>query len=40
LLLHRKERIYQCMPKDDESPLAQAWEDIALKLVDGDMSFS
>jgi len=40
LLLHKKERIYQCMPKDDNSPLAQAWEDIALKLVDGDMAFS
>ena len=40
LLLHKKERIYQCMPKDDESPLAQAWEDITMKLVDGDMAFS
>ncbi|MBL7161826.1 MAG: hypothetical protein ISS57_04410 [Anaerolineales bacterium] len=40
LLLHKKERIYQCMPKDEDSPLAQAWEDITLKLVDGDMAFS
>lgn len=40
LLLHKKERIYQCMPKDGESPLAQAWEEITLKLVDGDMAFS
>ncbi len=40
LLLHKKVRIYQCMPKDDDSPLAQAWEEIALKLVDGDMAFS
>ncbi|MBM3144315.1 MAG: GNAT family N-acetyltransferase [Chloroflexi bacterium] len=40
LLLHKKERIYQCMPKDDDSPLAQAWEVLTLKLVDGDMAFS
>ncbi len=40
LLLHKKERIYQCMPKDEHSPLAQAWEEINLKLVDGDMAFS
>lgn len=40
LLLHKKERIYQCMPKGENSPLAEAWEDIALKLVDGDMAFS
>ncbi len=40
LLLHKKERIYQCKPRDDHSPLAQCWEDITLKLVDGDMAFS
>ncbi len=40
ILLNRKERIYQCMPKKEPSPLAQAWEHIALRLVDGDMSFS
>ncbi|MBC8506014.1 MAG: GNAT family N-acetyltransferase [Anaerolineales bacterium] len=40
ILLNKKTRIYQCMPKDDHSPLAQAWEDITLKLVDGDMAFS
>ncbi len=40
LLLHQKERIYQCMPKAEDSPLAHAWEDLAFKLVDGDMAFS
>lgn len=40
ILLHRKERIYQCMPKEKNSPLAQSWEQIALRLVDGDMAFS
>ena len=40
LLLHSKARIYQCMPKADDSPLAQAWEDLVFKLVDGDMAFS
>ncbi len=40
ILLHKKERIYQCMPKSEDSPLAQAWEEMALKLVDGDMAFS
>jgi GNAT superfamily N-acetyltransferase len=40
MLLHKKERIYQCMPSGDDSPLAEAWEDIHLKLVDGDMAFS
>jgi GNAT superfamily N-acetyltransferase len=40
ILLHKKERIYQCMPSSDDSPLAEAWENIHLKLVDGDMAFS
>lgn len=40
LLLHRKKRIYQCMPADEDSPLAQAWDDISLHLSDGDMAFS
>ncbi|MBU1660248.1 MAG: GNAT family N-acetyltransferase [Chloroflexi bacterium] len=40
LLLHEKKRIYQCMPKADDSPLAQAWQDITLHLYDGDMAFS
>jgi hypothetical protein len=40
LLLHRKQRIYQAMPKDEDSPLAQAWEEIELNLCDGDMAFS
>lgn len=40
ILLHSKTRIYQCMPKANDSPLAQAWDDLAFKLVDGDMAFS
>lgn len=40
ILLHKKERIYQCKPRDGLSPLAQAWDDIELQLVDGDMAFS
>ncbi len=40
LLLHEKKRIYQCMPKTEDSPLAQTWSDITLHLYDGDMAFS
>jgi hypothetical protein len=40
ILLQRKERIYQCMPKDADSPLAQLWAEMALHLWDGDMAFS
>jgi GNAT superfamily N-acetyltransferase len=40
LLLQQKERIYQCMPKSDDSPLAKLWPDITLHLFDGDMAFS
>ncbi len=40
LLLQSKERIYQCMPKAEDSPLAQLWEEISLHLWDGDMAFS
>ena len=40
LLLLRRERIYQCMPKSQDSPLAQAWERITLTFSDGDMPFS
>ncbi len=40
VLLQPKERIYQCMPKSDESPLAQLWQEISLHLWDGDMAFS
>jgi len=40
ILLHQKERVYQCMPMGEDSPLAEAWDDIQLKLVDGDMAFS
>lgn len=39
-LLQPKERIYQCMPKSDDSPLAQVWDQINLHLWDGDMAFS
>jgi hypothetical protein len=40
ILLQPKERIYQCMPQSDDSPLAQLWEEISLHLWDGDMAFS
>ncbi|HBX71211.1 MAG TPA: hypothetical protein DEH25_18005 [Chloroflexi bacterium] len=40
MLLQRKERIYQCMPKAEDSPLAQLWEEITFHLYDGDMAFS
>ncbi len=40
VLLHEKERVYQCHPKDAKSPLAKAWPQIDFKLADGDMPFS
>jgi GNAT superfamily N-acetyltransferase len=40
VLLQPKERIYQCMPKSDDSPLALLWQEINFHLWDGDMSFS
>ena len=40
LLLLRRERIYQCMPRSQDSPLAQAWERITFTFGDGDMPFS
>ncbi|MBN1665609.1 MAG: GNAT family N-acetyltransferase [Anaerolineales bacterium] len=40
LLLQPKERIYQAMPRAEDSPLAELWQQIELKLVDGDMAFS
>jgi hypothetical protein len=40
VLLQPKERIYQCMPKNEDSPLAKLWPEISLHLWDGDMAFS
>jgi hypothetical protein len=40
LLLHKKQRIYQCHPKDDHSPLGQWWQEIELNYCDGDMPFT
>lgn len=40
LLLQEKKRIYQCHPKADDSPLANAWEELTRHLYDGDMAFS
>jgi len=40
ILLHGKERIYQCFPSSEDSPLAKAWDDIEFHLYDGDMAFS
>jgi GNAT superfamily N-acetyltransferase len=39
-LLHRKFRVTQCRPKDDQSPLARAWPGLRLNYCDGDMAFS
>ena len=39
VLLQPKERIYQCMPMSDNSPLARLWEHIDFHLWDGDMAF-
>jgi GNAT superfamily N-acetyltransferase len=40
ILLLRRERIYQCMPRSQGSPLAHAWESITFTFSDGDMPFS
>jgi hypothetical protein len=40
VLLQSKERIYQCMPKSIDSPLARLWFEISFHLWDGDMAFS
>ncbi len=40
VLLHEKERVYQCHPKSSDSPLARAWPELEFKLADGDMPFS
>jgi hypothetical protein len=40
LLLHRKQRIYQCFPGSPESPLARAWPELEFHYWDGDMAFS
>jgi GNAT superfamily N-acetyltransferase len=40
LLLTQHERIYQCYPQAEDSPLAQAWDSLEFRYSDGDMSFS
>ena len=40
VLLHKKFRITQCHPKDDQSPLSKAWPKMQLNYCDGDMAFS
>jgi hypothetical protein len=40
LLLHKKQRVYQCHPKDDNSPLGENWQEIELNYCDGDMPFT
>lgn len=40
VLLHRKQRIYQCYPAGPESPLARAWPELVFHYCDGDMAFS
>jgi GNAT superfamily N-acetyltransferase len=40
LLLEARQRIYQCYPKAEDSPLALAWKEIRFEYSDGDMPFS
>jgi GNAT superfamily N-acetyltransferase len=40
LLLQRRERIYQCLPKEPGSALSLAWPEIHFSYSDGDMPFS
>jgi GNAT superfamily N-acetyltransferase len=40
ILLQPKQRVYQCMPQDENSPLGQSWEQINFRIPDGDMAFS
>lgn len=40
LILQRRERIYQCYPKSDESPLGRHWKNMVLDYTDGDMAFT
>lgn len=40
ILLNRRERIYQCKPASEDSPLARSWEEIRFLYTDGDMPFS
>lgn len=40
ILLHHKQRIYQCYPASPDSPLAHAWNEIEFNYCDGDMAFS
>lgn len=40
LLVSIQNRIYQCRPKNEKSPLGMNWEKIQLDFPDGDMGFS
>jgi len=40
VLLHKEIRITQCHPKNDQSPLSNAWPKMQLNYCDGDMAFS
>jgi len=39
-LLHQKQRLYQCHPENDQSPLGNCWQEIELNYCDGDMPFT
>ena len=39
-LLHQKQRLYQCYPENDQSPLGNCWQKIELNYCDGDMPFT
>ncbi|MBW8009816.1 MAG: GNAT family N-acetyltransferase [Chloroflexi bacterium] len=40
LILGTKQRIYQCKPKSEDSPLGRNWTNITLSYVDGDTPFT
>jgi GNAT superfamily N-acetyltransferase len=40
IILHQKQRVYQCFPENDQSPLGKFWQKIKLDYCDGDMPFT
>jgi hypothetical protein len=40
LLVRKKIRVTQCLPKSDDSPLGRAWREMTPTFVDGDLPFS
>lgn len=40
LIIRNHERIYQCHPRSEDSPLGMCWREIELDYTDGDLAFS